>query len=87
MPKSYRSKGQPRSAKNECPIRADFENSQNHLIWRPSSWSCIVSNPFINALSVCLVPLAGITEENSTVQRDILSFRIFLLLNGDSFGF
>ena len=28
----------------------------------------IVSNPFINVLSVSLVPLAGITEENNTVQ-------------------
>ena len=32
----------------------------------------IESNPFINVLSICLVLLAGITEENSTVQRDIL---------------
>ena len=44
------------------------------LLWLlKSSWSCIVSNPFINVLSICLVPLAGITEENSTVQRDILN--------------
>ena len=45
------------------------------LLWLlKSSWSCIVSNPFVNALSICLVPLAGITEENSTVQRDILNY-------------
>ena len=45
------------------------------LLWLlKSSWSCIVSNPFINVLSICLVPLAGITEENSTVQRDILNY-------------
>ena len=38
------------------------------LLWLlQSSWTCIVSNPFITVLSVCLVPLAGITEENSTV--------------------
>ena len=46
-----------------------------HLLWLlHSSWTCIVSNPFINVLSVCLVPLAGITEENSTVQRDIVNY-------------
>ena len=27
-----------------------------------------MSNPFINVLSICLVLLAGVTEENSTVQ-------------------
>ena len=32
--KSYRSKGQPRSTKNEFPIRADFGNSRKHPIWR-----------------------------------------------------
>ena len=47
---------------------------------------------FYKCLSICLVPLAGITEENSTVQRDILSFSnicqevyynwVFLLSNG-----
>ena len=45
------------------------------LLWvLKCSWSCIVSNPFINVLSICLVPLAGITEENSTVQRDFLNY-------------
>ena len=45
------------------------------LLWLlKSSWSCIVSNPFINVLSICRVPLAGITEENSTVQGDILNY-------------
>ena len=45
------------------------------LLWvLKFSWSCIVSNPFIKVLSICLVPLAGITEENSTVQRDILNY-------------
>ena len=45
------------------------------LLWvLKCSWSCIVSNPFINVLSICLVPLAGITEKNSTVQRDILNY-------------
>ena len=39
------------------------------LLWLlKSSWSYIVSNPFINVLSICLVLLAGVTEENSTVQ-------------------
>ena len=34
------------------------------LLWLlKSSWSCIVSNPFRNVLSICLVPLAGITEK------------------------
>ena len=33
-----------------------------------------MSNPFNNVLSICLVPLAGITEENSTVQQDILNY-------------
>ena len=37
------------------------------LLWvLKSSWSCITSNLFINVLSICLVPLAGITEENNT---------------------
>ena len=46
-----------------------------HLLWLlKSSWSCIVSNPFINVLSICLFPQAGITEENNTVQRDILNY-------------
>ena len=45
------------------------------LLWLlKSSWSCIVSNRFINVLSIYLVPLTGITEENSTVQRDILNY-------------
>ena len=45
------------------------------LLWvLQSSWSCIVSNPFINVLAICFVPLASITERNSTVQRDILNF-------------
>ena len=34
VPKSYRPKGQPRSARNEFPIRADFGNSRKHSIWR-----------------------------------------------------
>ena len=29
---------------------------------------------FINVLLICLVTLAGITEENSTVQRDTLNY-------------
>ena len=29
---------------------------------------------FYKCLSICIVPLAGITEEKNTVQRDILSF-------------
>ena len=29
---------------------------------------------FYKCLSICLVPLAGITEENSTVQRGISEF-------------
>ena len=33
------------------------------LLWLlQSSWSCIVSNPFIDVLSICPVPLAGIRE-------------------------
>ena len=45
------------------------------LLWLlKSSWSGIVSNPFINVSSICLVLLAGYcTEENDTVQRDILN--------------
>ena len=34
VPKSYRPKGQPRSTRNEFPIRADFGNSRKHPIWR-----------------------------------------------------
>ena len=34
VPKSYRSKGQPRSTGNEFLIRADFGNSRKHPIWR-----------------------------------------------------
>ena len=34
VPKSYRPKGQPRSTRNELPIRADFGNSRKHPIWR-----------------------------------------------------
>ena len=34
VPKSYRPKGQPRSIRNEFPIRADFGNSRKHPIWR-----------------------------------------------------
>ena len=30
VPKSYRPKGQPRSTRNEFPIRADFGNSRKH---------------------------------------------------------
>ena len=87
LPKSC-SKGQPRSTKNEFPIRADFGNSRNHGIWRPKrgeNWQpkepfyrqrnvilrsnevcvycdfwralspVIVSNPFINVLSLTAV--------------------------------
>ena len=32
VPKSYRPKGQPRSTRNEFPIRADFGNSRKHPI-------------------------------------------------------
>ena len=32
--KSYRPKEQPRSTRNEFPIRADFGNSRKHPIWR-----------------------------------------------------
>ena len=34
VPKSYLPKGQPRSTRNEFPIRADFGNSRKHPIWR-----------------------------------------------------
>ena len=34
VPKSYRPKGQPRSTRNEFPIRADFGNSRKHPIWQ-----------------------------------------------------
>ena len=34
VPKSYSPKGQPRSTRNEFPIRADFGNSRKHPIWR-----------------------------------------------------
>ena len=34
VPKSYCPKGQPRSTRNEFPIRADFGNSRKHPIWR-----------------------------------------------------
>ena len=34
VPKSYRPKGQPRSTRNEFPIRADFGNSRKNPIWR-----------------------------------------------------
>ena len=34
VPKSYRPKGQPRSTRNEFPIRADFGNSRKHPMWR-----------------------------------------------------
>ena len=34
VPKSYRSKEQPRSTRNEFPIRVDFGNSRKHPIWR-----------------------------------------------------
>ena len=34
VPKSYRPKRQPRSTRNEFPIRADFGNSRKHPIWR-----------------------------------------------------
>ena len=34
VPKSYRPKGQPRTTRNEFPIRADFGNSRKHPIWR-----------------------------------------------------
>ena len=110
VPKSCRPKGQPRSTRNEFPIRASDrprkfsktsdmaaqawwkltakeavlspEKRDLRYCWRSlrllwvlkCSWSCIVSNPFINVLSICLVPLAGITEENSTFQRDILNY-------------
>ena len=40
------------------------------LLWLLKiAWSCIVSNPFINVLSVSLVPLTGITEENNKKSR------------------
>ena len=34
VPKSYRPKGQPRSTRNQFPIRADFGNSRKHPIGR-----------------------------------------------------
>ena len=34
VPKSYRPKGQPKSTRNEFPIRPHFGNSRKHPIWR-----------------------------------------------------
>ena len=34
VPKSHRPKGQPRSTRNEFPIRANFGNSRKYPIWR-----------------------------------------------------
>ena len=103
LPKSYRPKAQPRSTRNEFPIRADFGNSRTHPIWRlkrggkltakeavlspeKRDFTVLLTNfAFIvtfeeflvlyseQSFYKCLVPLAGITEENSTVQRDILN--------------
>ena len=60
VPKSYRPKGQPRSTRNEFPIRADFGNSRKHPIWRPKrgeNWQ--PEEPFYRQRSV----IYGIVDE------------------------
>ena len=60
VPKSYRPKGQPRSTRNEFPIRADFGNSRKHPIWRlkcGENWQ--PKEPFYRQRSV----IYGIVDE------------------------
>ena len=60
VPKSYRSKGQPRSTRNEFLIRADFGNSRKHLIWRlKRGENGQPKEPFYRQRSV----IYGITDE------------------------
>ena len=60
VPKSYRPKGQPRSTRNEFPIRADLGNSRKHPIWRlkcGENWQ--LKEPFYRQRSV----IYGIVDE------------------------